>query len=220
MNPFSTAAIINDMMNRTRRARRKPQDGEAIDDFCADVRARNVAAGWWTDLQTGESLVGKRNVGELLCLVHSEVSEAWEGLDNDLKDDKLPHRSMLEVELVDVLIRIFDLADGMNLGAAYMVVDPTLWPGCSNYQIAIDLNHVHRAISTAMEGHRKKKMNPDYPELSMMAMGLAEVVVRVLHIGHKLSLDLDGAYVEKLAYNASRLDHKIENRRAVGGKAY
>ncbi len=83
------------------------------------------AAGWWQDLETGEDLRGyrptvrglaaKRNVAELLCLVHSEISEAMEGARKGLLDDKLPHRQMLEVELADALIRIFDMAGGLGL---------------------------------------------------------------------------------------------------------
>ena len=72
-------------------------------------------AGWWTDIKTGEDMRGKRNVGELLCLVHSEISEAMEGSRKDLMDDKLPHRKMFEVELADALIRIFDIAGGYDL---------------------------------------------------------------------------------------------------------
>jgi NTP pyrophosphatase (non-canonical NTP hydrolase) len=101
--------------------------------------------GWWHDLHTGEPL--KRNVGELLCLVHSEVSEAMEGHRKNLMDDKLPHRPMIEVELADAVIRISDMAGG-------------------------------------------------------------------------LGLDLGGAIAEKMAFNASRADHKPEARKAPGGKAY
>jgi NTP pyrophosphatase (non-canonical NTP hydrolase) len=106
-----------------------------------------VKAGWWTDLKTGESLIGKRNVPEMLCLVHSEISEALEGHRKNMMDEKLPHRKAIEVELADALIRIFDLAGSMNL-------------------------------------------------------------------------DLGGAVEEKMGYNEKRDDHKIENRKAVGGKAY
>lgn len=81
-------------------------------DYCHD---NNIEAGWWSDPHTGESLIGKRNVGELLCLVHSEISEAMEGYRKSLMDDKLPHRQMIEVELADAIIRIFDLAGSMNL---------------------------------------------------------------------------------------------------------
>lgn len=88
---------------------------------CVDAcHGRAVAAGWWNDLKTGESLLETRNIPEMLCLIHSEISEAMEGYRKSLKDDKLPHRSMFEVELADALIRIFDLAgsQGMDLGGA------------------------------------------------------------------------------------------------------
>lgn len=105
----------------------------------------SVAAGWWNDPATGARK--ERNKGECIALMHSELSEALEGLRKDLMDDHLPHRSMVEVELADTLIRIFDFA------------------GAFGYDIA-------------------------------------------------------GAMLEKLAYNAKRADHKIEARKAAGGKAF
>lgn len=89
-----------------------------------------VNAGWWTDFVTGDDLravirdpnsrLGKALIAEKLCLIHSEVSEAMEGSRKSLMDDKLPHRTMLEVELADAAIRIADLAGalGFDLGAA------------------------------------------------------------------------------------------------------
>ena len=109
------------------------------------VHNANVAAGWWHDINTGEKI--ERNKGELLCLVHSEISECMEGVRKNLPDDKLPHRSMEEVELADAVIRILDYCGGFNL-------------------------------------------------------------------------DLAGAIVEKLAYNAQRADHKPENRRGEHGKKF
>lgn len=74
---------------------------------------------WWRDIKTGERI--ERNKGELLCLIHSEISEAMEGERKNLMDDKLPHRRMAEVELADALIRIFDYAGafGYDLQGAY-----------------------------------------------------------------------------------------------------
>ena len=63
---------------------------------------------WWHHPETGERL--NRNKGELLMLIVSEVAEAMEGERKGLMDDHLPHRRMAEVELADVLIRLFDYA--------------------------------------------------------------------------------------------------------------
>jgi NTP pyrophosphatase (non-canonical NTP hydrolase) len=68
---------------------------------------------WWLDPATGKRL--GRNVGELLMLCVSELAEALEGHRKGLEDDKLPGRPMLEVELADCVIRIFDMAGGMGL---------------------------------------------------------------------------------------------------------
>lgn len=68
---------------------------------------------WWEDPATGQPI--QRNHGELLALIHSEVSEALEADRKDLMDDKLPHRKGLEVELADAVIRICDMAGGLGL---------------------------------------------------------------------------------------------------------
>ena len=88
-----------------------------INELCERVHRAN--AKWWVDLYTGAPI--QRNVGELLCLVHSEISEALEGHRKDLSDDKLPHRKMFEVELADAIIRIFDIGGGLglDLGGAF-----------------------------------------------------------------------------------------------------
>ena len=103
---------------------------KGLNDLSTIIHGRNVEAGWWSDLITGADLRGKdengrdrRNVPELLCLVHSELSEAMEGYRKNLKDDKLPHREMFEVELADALIRIFDIAGSQNLDLAGAVLE-------------------------------------------------------------------------------------------------
>lgn len=108
-----------------------------------DVHQAN--AKWWVDLETGMPL--KRNVGEMLMLVVSELAEAMEGHRKNLRDDKLPHRPMLEVELADAMIRILDLACGLRL-------------------------------------------------------------------------DIAGAFVDKMAFNATRADHTREHRMSANGKKY
>lgn len=92
----------------------------AANALVAECFAAAMAGGWWTDLATGESLIGRRNVGETLMLIVSEIAEAMEGHRKGLMDDHLPDRPMIEVELADALIRICDLAGamGLDLGGA------------------------------------------------------------------------------------------------------
>lgn len=114
-----------------------------LNDYAKECHAANDK--WWRNPKTGKRI--KRNFGELIALCHSELSEALEGHRKDLMDDKIIDRKMVEVELVDCLIRIFDLSAGFGY-------------------------------------------------------------------------DLEGAYYDKMVYNAHRADHKPENRIKPGGKKY
>jgi hypothetical protein len=64
-----------------------------------------------------------REIGTLIALCHSELSEALEGARKDLFDDHLPHRKMLEVELGDCIIRILDMAGALNLDVAGAIAE-------------------------------------------------------------------------------------------------
>lgn len=112
-------------MNYTQEEIIKLRDGISLTQFiCHDLA---VTGGWWNDMETGESLKGKRNVPEMLCLIHSEISEAMEGYRKNLMDDKLPHRKAIEVELADAVIRIMDLAGGLDLNIADAVIEKLLY---------------------------------------------------------------------------------------------
>lgn len=115
----------------------------AINEIAQEIHHSCVTAGWYSDIDTGKPI--RRNEGEMIALMHSELSEALEGLRKNLPDDHLPERSMVEVELADTIIRILDYAAYKNM-------------------------------------------------------------------------DIGGAIKEKFSYNQSREDHKIQNRRKVGGK--
>lgn len=78
-------------------------------------------AGWYHDPATGEPVV--RNFGEVVALMHSELSEALEADRKGLMDDKLPHRSGVEVEFADCIIRILDTADAMGLDVAGALIE-------------------------------------------------------------------------------------------------
>lgn len=80
------------------------------------IHASCLAAGWYSDLETGQPI--ERNFGEVIALMHSELSEALEGWRKNLMDDHLPSRCMTEVELADTIIRILDTAQAEGLDVA------------------------------------------------------------------------------------------------------
>lgn len=59
--------------------------------------------------------VKNRNIGEMLALMHSELSEALEGDRKGLMDNHLPQYKMFDVELVDCFIRIMDVVGAKGI---------------------------------------------------------------------------------------------------------
>lgn len=83
------------------------------------IHASCLDAGWYTDLETGKPK--ERNLGEMISLMHSELSEALEGVRKNLMDDHLPHRSSEEVEIMDLIIRAFDYCGYRGLDFAALL---------------------------------------------------------------------------------------------------
>ena len=184
----------------------------------ADIHARNVAAGWWTDLDT--KLRKARNVGELLALMHSEISEAYDSYvehDYEQPDSHLPHLSNVVVEIGDFCIRLFDTA------AAYACSMPVVFYFNSRvieedrrwveehdpYGFSAVANRLHSFTSQALEAHRKG---------GEIDLPLARALNTAVWFCRCASLPLADAIADKIEYNGIRQDHKVENRLAQGGK--
>lgn len=75
-------------------------------------------------------------------------------------------------------------------------------------------------VAEAMEGDRKNLPDDKLPHRRMIEVELADAMIRIHDLAGKMFLDLGGAMKEKIEYNFTRADHKIENRVAAGGKEY
>ena len=113
----------------------------SLNDF-ADA-CHKASHNWWYD---ADGTKKERNKGELIALMHSELSEALEGIRKDSMDDHLPDYTSEAVELVDTLIRIFDYA-----GAHDIDLDEVFWEKMQYNAQRAD----HKPENRAKEGGKK-----------------------------------------------------------------
>lgn len=182
-----------------------------LTQMALDVHKAN--ARWWIDLETGQPL--QRNWGEMCMLVVSELAEALEGHRKGLMDDKLPHRPMLEVELADALIRLLDISghDNLDLDSLYGVVDEA--PVNVGEALLVITRAVLPVYETGTQFHYL-----GVPCFSTYQRDMQRCIMTLLNVAEMLKVDIEGAYHEKMVYNAQRIDHTLEHRKGAGGKKY
>ena len=75
-------------------------------------------------------------------------------------------------------------------------------------------------LSEAMEGYRKNLNDDKLPHRKAFEVELADALIRLFDLAGALQLDVAGAFLEKLQYNRTRVDHTEAHRNAQGGKAF
>ena len=179
---------------------------ETIKTIFKQPYARSHAAGWWSDLSTGiDKPLTNESIKAKEVLIMTELAEAVEGDRKNLMDDKLPHRKMVEVELADAVIRAMDLSGAMGSDInSFVIGEPDWTPEGYDYTFTDMIHYVCKMIFDGSLGGIK------YTMISHLLIKWGD------HNGY----DVIDAMVEKMEFNSNRPDHKIENRKGVGGKTY
>ena len=111
------------------------QHAEQLNDMVATIGNFNIIQGWRKKSHDIIDVLNASNrsdlvpvfknylAGAMIALIHSELSEGLEGLRKGLMDDHLTDRPMVEAEMADVIIRVFDFADAFDLDLGGAVVE-------------------------------------------------------------------------------------------------
>lgn len=174
----------------------------------AEIHQMNVEAGWWTNLETMQPL--DRNFGEMLALVHSELSECWEGYASQQFDQHLPTQLNWHIELADACIRVYDLLGGVFKRELLFTPFPLDMPeGFLSFEDR--LVYLHALLSNALERFRKGQK-------ADTQMYLWRFLDACFEFASERNFDLLEMIRIKCAYNRDRLDHKLTERQKDGGK--
>ena len=79
---------------------------------------------------------------------------------------------------------------------------------------------IHSEVSEVLEGERKDLMDDHLPHRKAAEVELADIIIRVLDYAYGFGYDIEGAYQEKMIYNATRKDHTKEARLQPNGKKF
>ncbi|BFH11142.1 hypothetical protein P4K96_29120 [Bacillus cereus] len=179
---------------------------KSISELVQTAHQNAIDKGWWEE---------PRTYGELIALVHSEVSEAledyragrkpaqvWyekkgaigaqsanEQIDADWKPCGIPS------ELADICIRIFDIAGhygfGQELQQACESKEPN-WQVVEPFPFADNLAVIHLNLSES------------FAATETMVRSLADALLNTESLAKFYGIDLDRAIAEKMSYNATR----------------
>lgn len=88
-----------------------------LNTFANNMRLKTIQEDAYNNSKAHGFWEKKRNKGEMLCLIHSEVSECLEATRQKKMpmDDHIPKFTQEAAELADIIIRVGDYAQGFGI---------------------------------------------------------------------------------------------------------
>jgi len=79
--------------------------------------------GFWRLDENGQAILHSRNFGEMIALMHSELSEALEHHRKGTCNDHLPQYEGWAVEFADVIVRVLETARAYQIPIGQIILD-------------------------------------------------------------------------------------------------
>jgi NTP pyrophosphatase (non-canonical NTP hydrolase) len=198
---------------------------ENINKLISAAHANAVSKGWWEE---------DRSFGEIIALIHSEVSEALEDYRNGRQpfeswyklEDKIgcvvitqaqftPHYKPCGIpsEMADVCIRIFDIAGRKDWGSSMQEeweedLFPLIEKGYAFAKSELEAWFVDASFPEKLAFLHEvlSKANERHRELDFVSAKdeLTGALFFVWYICQENNIDLEAAIAEKMAYNTTR----------------
>jgi hypothetical protein len=168
-----------------------------------------LAKGWWEKLPSGE--LKPRSTAEILCLYHSEVSEALEAYRDpnhqpaEIWFGESGKPEGLGIEIADLLIRLadslearnFNMVDAGSIQLSELNVVPFAQPSIPRL-----LNHLHRSLVDMGAAWEDEHVGRERKYL-IHIFGVAGHVARFVNPSQEGEF-LETCVASKMAYNANR----------------
>lgn len=172
----------------------------------AHTNAKNKGF-WEIELQQQQ----RRNDGEMLALIHSEIAELYDALITANPSQKIPDFTEAEEEFADIIIRIADLVGGRAWPVAnYLTEDNNyfinmqnkinaLFPLQDYVRYNIIANFLHSGVGQVTEAIRQPQ-----PNLAAICIPLAGMIKGIDYFAQTFHYRVVEAIELKINYNSNR----------------